>query len=171
MSLVKIRKFAAPDAPVSLYETGGLLSAYDFLDSEGDVVMKGAFDHIPDGTRVPVFYAHDYSQVPVGVALLSKNLAGLRSSITLTKGIQLADELALALEARTIEALSMGAWVHANDIKHTKRGRELHKIHVREATLTPWGANPGALIDKSQTSAAATADHELFARLAKLFGA
>ena len=171
MSIVKIRKFAAPDAPVSLYETGGLLSAYDLLDSEGDIVMKGAFDHIPDGARVPVFYNHEYSTVPVGVAVLSKSLPGLRCAITLTKGVQLAEELALALQARTIEALSMGAWIDARDIRHTKKGRELHKVNIAEATLTPWGANPEALLDKSATRAAATADHELFARLVKLFGA
>lgn len=158
---------ASPSDP---YKVAGLASVFGVVDAYGDVMLKGAFADLQ--TPIPMLLAHKSNGVPIGLwnAAVESD-KGLNVSGELIKGIQDADESALAYAFGALNGLSVGGWANGEINKHG--GLDIVKFEAREITLTPFPACPGAELgaqektaqEPSKTSAVALD----FAALNKLF--
>ena len=56
----------------------GYASVYDGVDSQGDTIMKGAYDDAARSARPAMFYGHDHAALPIGRwAMLQTDEKGL----------------------------------------------------------------------------------------------
>lgn len=92
------------------YTFEGYASVFNGNDSHEDTILKGAFAQTLANQPTPIgFFNHDHWGVPICKWLdLREDEKGLFVKGRLTKGIQKADEIRLAMMAETIDGLSIG---------------------------------------------------------------
>lgn len=138
-------------ANVDKREIEGYAALFDDLDSDQDVIVKGAFATSikgEDRRRVKVLWQHMSSE-PIGRPHdIAEDGKGLYFRAKLTKGVQRADE-ALALVADgVIDEMSFGFDTLQSDMGEFKqkggeavRARFLKELKLWEISPVTWGAN------------------------------
>ena len=123
------------------YDFCGWATRNDLLCADGRTIRRDAFKGC-DGTKVPLFWNHEHNSISniLGHGLLKNEPEGVRvyGYFNETEGGRNAK---LAVDHGDVEALSI--W--ANELKQVG-GDVIHGI-IREVSLVPAGANPGAFID------------------------
>ena len=134
-------KFTSSEITTSEDEIVGVLSAYRVIDSDGEMTLPGSF--AGNTETLPVYYEHNRTTVPLGIASLEFNETGVLARIKLNQDIQLANEVAAAIKQKTVKGLSWGGRAVIN------AKREITKVWLAEVSFVVYPANPHALL-KSQ---------------------
>lgn len=127
----------------------GYAAVFGNVDKGSDVVEPGAVTKtVQENPEVPIFWMHDYSQVPIGIGNLSRDAKGVRIDGKLfIETSKRAREVFGAMKADAVKGLSIGY----NTLKRTFKGqvRHLQEIAIGEVSLTPlgMGMNPLAEVD------------------------
>ena len=141
---------AEGEASANPYRVEGLASVFGVVDAYGDVMLPGAFAGL--SLPIPMLLAHKSNGVPIGLWDSAQETSeGLRVSGELTKGIQDADESALAYAAGSLRGLSVGGW--AIGTLNKSGGIDIEQFETREITLTPFPACPGAELGAKEKTA------------------
>lgn len=159
----------------------GYASVFGGVDSQGDTMLKGAFDTTlrRDG-KPKMFYGHDsFSGIPIGKWLTAKeDDKGLFVEGELTQGVSLAEDVRAALKHGTLDGLSIGGYMKAGDFDLMEDGRRVIKKWSRlvEISVVAFPADSAARVDlasvKSEIEALSTIrDFERFLRDAGGFSA
>lgn len=132
-------------------ESGGftaLAVPYDQAANIGDAYLErfapGAIDTVEN---VPIFYGHDYTRLPIGLAVSGEERAdGYAFNAEFTPGIQLAAEVRAALAHGTLNKVSVGF----QPIEQTREGNTITrtKVAIREISIVPFPAYSGAEIQE-----------------------
>lgn len=126
-------------------ETGefeGLAAVYGNIDTQGDRIEPGAFAADVD-KDVPILWSHKRDEV-VGVGRLEDSADGLRIKGKLLLDTTAGREAYARLKAGAVKGLSVGFRL----LKHILEGavRVIQQGAVAEVSLTPFPANPAALV-------------------------
>lgn len=103
------------------YSFEGYASKFNGVDSYGDTILPGAYatalKALRSAGRSPkMFFNHRSSDLPVGKwTMYKEDDHGLLVAGTLTKGMQLAEDLRLALAAGTLDGMSVGIGMKSDD--------------------------------------------------------
>lgn len=141
------------------YSLEGWGSKFNGVDSYGDTILPGAFaaevKRIKAEGRSPaMLFNHQRNSVPIGRwTAVSETPDGLRLQGTLTKGLQLAEDVRTALAAGTISGLSIGfgmqktdyEWVDDPGSKITRIIKNVSRLH--EVSVVTFPADDAARID------------------------
>ena len=123
------------------YDFCGWATRNDLLCADGRTIRRDAFKDC-DGKKVPLFWNHEHGSVSniLGHGLLKNEPDGVRvyGSFNDTEAGRNAK---LSVDHGDVEALSI--W--ANELKQV--GGDVIHGTIREVSLVPAGANPGAFID------------------------
>ena len=123
------------------YDFSGWASKNDLRCSDGKIIKHGAFAS-QDGKRVPLFWNHEHNDVSkvLGHAILENRDEGVYTYgyFNNTTGAQSAKEC-LAHG----DVVSMSIWANNLDLNGSE---VLHGV-IREVSLVPAGANPGAFVE------------------------
>jgi HK97 family phage prohead protease len=134
-------------------ETGivkGYFSTFGDEDSDGDIVMPGAFlksikENGPDGTG-RIKHLKDHYQLIGQLLTLKEDKKGLYYESQITKATRGADFLIMCKEGSITEHSFYGyaiKWERNTD--HPEKGLVYREIMLREgSTMELWGANPNA---------------------------
>ncbi|MBY0373046.1 MAG: HK97 family phage prohead protease [Bryobacteraceae bacterium] len=121
----------------------GLGAVYSNLDRQGDVIEPGAFAD-DDGREVPILMAHKADAV-LGVAKLAHTPEGVRVFGRLLLDTEAGREAWSRLKARAVAGLSAGFRLLVPP--RVENGvRRILKGEIAEISLTPFPANPRALV-------------------------
>ena len=138
------------------YDFCGWATRNDLLCADGRTIRRDAFKDC-DGKKVPLFWNHEHGNVSniLGHGLLRNEPEGVRvyGSFNDTEAGKNAK---LSVEHGDVEALSI--W--ANELKQI--GGDVIHGTIREVSLVPAGANPGAFIDDVIVHGADTFEGEIF---------
>lgn len=121
----------------------GYASVFGVPDSEGDVVLPGAFQGV--GTGMPLLWQHDTKE-PIGfVESLSEDARGLRmvAQVVVSGRGEQAAEL---LKAGAIDGLSFGYRVKASRPDRGRGVRELSSLELIEVSLVTFPMQPLARV-------------------------
>lgn len=143
----------------------GYASTFGNVDSYGDTIVKGAFlDTIAKATPKMLFQHNHYS-VPIGkFTSIHEDSKGLFVSAELTKGLSTSDDIAIALEAGTIDGLSIGGYLSDGDYSDDGGGRIIRRwTDLVEISLVNFPADSHARINNIR-SLESLADIEGFLR-------
>ena len=134
----------AKDVDVKSRTITGYASTFGFKDSDGDVIMPGAYKKslaersAAGKNRILHLYQHDPTQVLSRPYLLKEDNIGLYFETTLPE-TRLANDVLKLYEAGIIEEHSVGFNVIR---KEQKQGyTELHELKLWEFSSVSWGAN------------------------------
>lgn len=123
------------------YDFGGWATRNDLLCGDGRTIRKDAFKE-SHGQTVPIFWNHDHGDINqvLGHALLENRSDGVYTygKFNDTEAGRKARELVRNGDIRSLS-------IYANKLKHL--GRDVIHGMIREVSLVPAGANPGAFID------------------------
>jgi len=139
-----------------MYDFSGITTAYEVLCNDGRVIRDGAFAH-QEGQTVPIVWHHQNRDITnvLGTIRLTRNESplGVRGKATFNNTKQ-GEQAKILVHSKAIDSLSI--W--ANEIVETVGRFELEPGVVanksvtggviREVSLVPVGANPGAKIDE-----------------------
>lgn len=132
----------------------GFAAVFGNVDQGNDLIEPGAATKtLQENPEVPIYWAHNYSEVPIGIGKLSADPSG--------KGVRIegklfidtsehAREVYQALKARAVKGLSIGY----RTIRKKMQGkiRQLQEIAIGEVSLCNTPMNPLALIDGVKTA-------------------
>jgi len=142
---------------VSLKMTGeaggfsGYASVWGNVDSDGDILVRGAFDYTLRNYGKPkMFFNHDWSSIPVGKwTKVAEDDHGLLVEGEFTPGLAAADAVRAAMKHGTIDGLSVGGLVKSTDAEMTADGKRLIRRWTRLIEISPvvFPANDAARVD------------------------
>lgn len=137
----------------SLSAFSGYGAVFGGVDSYGDTIHPGAFKSaIGDGAEVKMYFNHGWikRELPIGKLFVREDERGLLvEHAEFTKGIKLADDVALAVKHGTVSGLSMGYRVSDQGAprKTGTKGRDIHQIEfLKEVSVVDWPADESAVI-------------------------
>lgn len=152
-------------------EIEGYAALFDVLDTDGDVIEKGAFaeslksDFSPPGgegkNSVKVLWQHSALQ-PIGRPLeLSEDSKGLHFRARLTKGVQAADEALALISDEVVEEMSFGfdtLQAELGKFSQKSNGEEhdarfLKTLKLWEISPVTWGANRETVVSAKALNA------------------
>lgn len=138
------------------YDFCGWATRNDLLCADGRTIRRDAFKDC-DGKKVPLFWNHEHGNVSniLGHGLLRNEPEGVRVYGSFN-GTEAGKNAKLSVEHGDVEALSI--W--ANELKQI--GGDVIHGTIREVSLVPAGANPGAFIDDVIVHGADTFEGEIF---------
>ena len=122
-------------------EFEGLAAVYGNVDSQGDRIEPGAFA-ADDGIEVPILWNHK-SDVPIGVGKLTNTPAGVVIKGRLLLDTEGGREAYARLKAGAAKGLSVGFAISAAVAGAVRR---IVSGAIKEVSITPWPANPAALV-------------------------
>lgn len=138
------------------YTFEGYASVFDGDDSVGDTIKKGAFNSVVETFKstgkMPIgFYNHEHFGIPVVKWLdVAEDSIGLKVKGRLTRGIQKAEELRLAMLDGNVDGISIGIKLAKGDYetKSAGRGRVIHNVtQMPEISVVTFPADGAARID------------------------
>jgi len=148
--------FKAPLEIKSLDEGGsfeGYASAFGVRDSDGDVIVKGAFtDSIKraeeSGNYPKMLWQHNYTEIVGKFFHMHEDDYGLYVKGALILEVERAREAYALLKAGVLDAMSVGFNIPKTDedAEFIGGGRVISKLDLWEISLVTWGANPAARI-------------------------
>ena len=123
------------------YDFRGWATRNDLLCADGRTIRSNAFKDC-DGKKVPMFWNHEHNSVSniLGHCLLKNRPEGVEA-FGYFNDTEAGRNARLSVEHGDVEALSI--W--ANELKQV--GGDVIHGTIREVSLVPAGANPGAFID------------------------
>lgn len=131
----------------------GYASVFGGVDSYGDTIHPGAFTKaVGAGREVKMYFNHGWKQfqLPIGKMTVVEDERGLLvKSAEFTRGLRMADEVALALQHRTVSGLSIGYRVASDGFKSkgAGQGRDIYRIDfLKEVSVVDWPADEAAQI-------------------------
>ena len=147
------KTLTAPIEIKSLDEGGqfeGYASVFGVQDSDGDVIIKGAFqksiESYQDRGKYPkMLWQHNPTQIVGKWTEMREDERGLWVKGSLILDVEKGREAYALMKAGELDAMSVGFNISeatAGDM----RGRVIEEIDLWEVSLVTWGANPDALI-------------------------
>ena len=111
-------------------ETGkfsGYASVFGGVDSYGDTIIKGAFQHAIASEMPKMFFNHAWD-MPIGKwTKAEEDSKGLFVEGELTPGLALAADVRAAMKHGTLDGLSIGGFLKKGDYEATEKGRIITK--------------------------------------------
>jgi HK97 family phage major capsid protein/HK97 family phage prohead protease len=138
----------------------GLASVFDNVDSDGDIVRRGAFaKSLDSGMPIPVIWAHKADD--------PRNYVGeVVSAVETNEGLEVTGQLDLGTEhgaaayrnvkGRRVSGLSIGYLVR--NAAKSAAGNELTDLELVEVSIVARGANPAALIASVKSAGSGTTE-------------
>lgn len=135
----------------------GYASVFGGVDSNGDTIVKGAFDYtLRTNGKPKMFLEHSWATGASGAGLLpigkfdvaKEDDHGLYLEGSLTPGMSLSADVRAAMKHGTIDGLSIGGFVKKGDYEETKTGRVIRKwSHLVEVSVVSMPADSAARIE------------------------
>jgi HK97 family phage prohead protease len=157
---MKQSSFAKGSRPVAVVPKRGVFTGYashfNQVDSQGDMVMPGAFrDSLKqrgvEGIRM--LFQHDPKEVIGSWVEIAEDEKGLRVRGRLNPDVQRGRELAALLDQRALDGLSIGfrtVFAHRDKASGVRR---LHRIDLWEVSLVTFPMLANARIDRLKAEA------------------
>lgn len=142
----------------------GYASMFGVQDSDGDVIVKGAFKESikkarESGKMPKMLWQHDHKQIIGKWLEMQEDDNGLWVKGRLIMEVHQGKEAYILLKEGVLDAMSVGFNI-PDDGATGIRGRAIEKAELWETSLVTWGANPEALV----TSVKSIKDFERFLR-------
>lgn len=142
----------------------GYASMFGVQDSDGDVIVKGAFrnslERAAETGRMPkMLWQHDYRQIIGKWMEMREDDNGLWVKGRLIMEVRQGQEAYALLKAGVLDAMSVGFNIPAGGATGTA-GRVIEEADLWETSLVTWGANPEARV----TNVKSIKDFERFLR-------
>lgn len=143
-------------SPDDSYTFEGYASVFGGNDSVGDTILPGAFKNVirkfEQSAKMPIgFYNHEHFGIPVIKWLsMREDDKGLWVKGRLTKGIQKADELRLAMLDGNVDGISIGISLAKDDFdeKSEQFGRVIKNVsEMPEVSVVTFPADSAARIN------------------------
>ena len=146
----------------------GYASVFGVQDSDGDVIVKGAFrksiERFQSKGKMPKMLWQHNPSIIVGKYLeLREDDYGLFVKGALILEVEKGREAYALMKAGELDAMSVGFNIDAAGAGVNGRGRVIEDVDLWEISLVTWGANPDALIT-SIKSISTPRDFERFLR-------
>lgn len=127
LSLTDVQlKVAVTDDPIHRFS--GYASKWNGVDSYGDTILPGAFYDTLAKRKPKMFFNHRWDTMPIGKwTELREDPVGLFVSGELTPDLAEAEDVFAALKHGTIDGLSIGGYLAAEDCTETDTGRVIHR--------------------------------------------
>jgi len=128
----------------------GYASVFGVEDSDGDVILKGAFkDTIAaskaSGRMPKMLWQHDRKQIIGKWLEMEEDDSGLYVKGRMIMEVRQGQEAYALLKEGVLDALSVGFNIPEGGATGA-RGLVIEKVDLMETSLVTWGANPEALI-------------------------
>jgi len=128
----------------------GYASMFGVQDSDGDVIVKGAFqdsiNSYTDANKMPkMLWQHDHKDIIGKWQEMREDDNGLYVKGSLIMETQRGREAYALLKAGVLDAMSVGFNISEAG-QGGMRGRVIEKVDLWEISLVTWGANPEAKI-------------------------
>lgn len=140
-------KFAGADS----LGFSGYASVFNGYDSYGDTILPGAYTKaLEAGNTVKLYYNHGWlrQELPVGRATVKEDDYGLHLEGELTPGLQLAENVRVAMKHKTVDGLSVGIKVKRDGYEKTDNGRIIKQIDsLMEVSVVDFPADGLARVD------------------------
>lgn len=125
----------------------GYASVFGVVDSDGDVIVKGAFGRtLASGKKPKMLWQHDTKEIIGKWIELSEDDNGLWVKGSLIMDTQRGREAYALLKAGVLDAMSVGFNIVEATPGEQRRGRVIDDVDLWEISLVTWGANPQALV-------------------------
>ena len=129
----------------------GYASVFGGVDSYGDTIIKGAYEHTLKKNGTPkMFVNHNDYSLPVGKWIVAKeDDKGLFVQGELTLGMGAANDAYAAMKHGTIDGLSIGYMLKQADSEVRDDGTRVIKnvSHLVEVSIVTWPADSAARVD------------------------
>lgn len=133
----------------------GYASVFGVTDSDGDIILSGAFKKVLEGQsrQVGMFFNHKTWEIPVGKwQALEEDSKGLLVRGELTPGHSGATDLKAAMEHGTVGGMSVGFSVTKDDFNMIETGRAFKSVTaLREISICTFPANEQATIESMKS--------------------
>lgn len=130
----------------------GYASVFGVQDSDGDVIVKGAFTNtLGTGKKPKMLWQHDTREIIGKWTELSEDDNGLWVKGSLIMETQRGREAYALLKAGVLDAMSVGFNIVGAGQGESMRGRVIDEVDLWEISLVTWGANPEALVTNVKT--------------------
>jgi HK97 family phage prohead protease len=148
------KQFTSPLEVKSLDEGGsfeGYASVFGVQDSDGDVIVKGAFKgsidrYLSKGKMPKMLWQHDPRHIVGKFTEIREDDNGLWVKGSLILDVQQGREAYALMKAGELDAMSVGFNIVNAGGDGAMRGRVIDEVDLWEISLVTWGANPEALI-------------------------
>ena len=128
----------------------GYASVFDVEDSDGDVIVKGAFantiNNFTEKGKMPkMLWQHNPSIIIGKFTEMLEDNNGLYVKGRLITEVDKGREAHILMKEGALDSMSVG--FNIIDAVNTKgRGRTINDLDLWEVSLVTWGANPDALV-------------------------
>ena len=128
----------------------GYASVFGVQDSDGDVIVKGAFqesiDKFKESGKMPkMLWQHNPTEIIGKYSEIYEDDKGLFVRGSLILGVEKGREAYELLKAGVLDAMSVGFNIK-NAFADDRRNRVIDNADLWEISLVTWGSNPQALI-------------------------
>lgn len=134
----------------------GYASVFNVTDSDGDIILPGAFKNVLSGQkrRVAMFYNHQVWELPVGRwEHMEEDSKGLFVRGQLTPEHTAAQDLKAAMAHGTVEGMSVGFGCVREDFDIITTGRIFRNItELREISICTFPANEEACVSSLKST-------------------
>lgn len=137
----------------SIKSFSGYASVFGGSDFYGDTIHPGAYTKsVGDGAEVKMYFNHGWlrKELPIGKMFVKQDDHGLLvERAEFTHGIKLADDVALAIQHKTVNGLSIGYRINPDKTKTkaANKGRDIYEIDfLKEVSIVDWPADGNAVI-------------------------
>ena len=149
----------------------GYASVFDTEDRHGDVVRKGAFakglaKYKQEKRAIKMLWQHNKNLPPIGITEAEEDATGLYFRGELTLDIQLARDVYSGMKAGSIDSVSIGAYIHNENVDRKTFKTEFIELELREISPVNFPALDEARIVsvKSLADGCSLSDVELVLR-------
>lgn len=136
----------------------GYASVFNGVDSYGDTILPGAYAETLKNHPTPkMFFNHQSWQLPIGKWLkFEEDKKGLLVEGELTMGSRAAEDVGAAMEHGTVDGLSIGFMLGAEDFEWNENGGRVIKrvSKLVETSIVTWPADSAARIDMDSIKSA-----------------
>ncbi|MBV2138566.1 MAG: HK97 family phage prohead protease [Candidatus Thiodiazotropha sp. (ex Ctena orbiculata)] len=144
------------DCEIKLDSENGVFSGYASVfggvDSYGDTIEPGAFEHTLSKHGLPkMFLNHEGWELPIGKWVeAGEDKRGLLMDGELTPGNTRSTDVHASLKHGTIDGLSIGFYLEKDDYEETDEGRIIKRIsRLVEVSVVTFPADTAARVDLS----------------------
>lgn len=156
---MEFKQINLADADIKFSPDGGIKSFSGYaarfggVDTYGDTIHPGAFKSVAgDTAEVKMYFNHGWlrRELPIGKMFVKEDAQGLFvERAEFTHGIKQADDVALAVQHKTVNGLSIGYRIKEENTKRKAegKGRDIFGIEfLKEVSVVDWPADGDALI-------------------------
>ena len=149
-----IKKQITQSLEIKSLDEGGYFEGYASMfgvqDSDGDVIVKGAFKRSIESGKIPkMLWQHDPRIIVGKWQEIREDDNGLYVKGSLILETEKGREAYALMKAGVLDAMSVG--FNIQSAGNGDRGRVIDDVDLWEISLVTWGANPEALITNVKT--------------------